>query len=109
MSVLSALKRVAHGVRPKMDGYQACVEMRALEKEVAARGRSYIMAVTALAGDAEKRRGLVECVLEFCVGTQAEPRRSGMDRWLTKPCDRNTITKAVEDARQILQEARSRA
>lgn len=45
-----------------MDGYQACLEMRAMEKATASRGRSQIIAVTALGGADEKRRGLVECV-----------------------------------------------
>lgn len=43
-----------------MDGYQACLEMRAIEKAMTQRGRSQIIAVTALGGEAEKRRGLVE-------------------------------------------------
>jgi hypothetical protein len=34
--------------------------MRALEKANPARGRAQIIAVTALTGDGEKRRGLVE-------------------------------------------------
>jgi CheY-like chemotaxis protein len=45
---------------PRMDGYQACTEMRAIEKEMQSRGKSQIIAVTALASEAEKRRGLVE-------------------------------------------------
>ena len=71
---------------PKMDGYQACTEMRAIEKQTG-RPRSHIIAVTALASDDEKQRGLVEC---------------GMDKWLTKPCDKPTITKQVEQARRAL-------
>lgn len=71
---------------PKMDGYQAATEMRAIEKQ-AGRTRSHIIAVTALASDDEKQRGLVEC---------------GMDKWLTKPCDKPTITKVVEQARKAL-------
>jgi len=45
---------------PKMDGYQACLEMRAIEKAMEGRGPSQIIAVTALGGEAEKHRGLVE-------------------------------------------------
>ena len=45
---------------PKMDGYQACVEMRAIEKKSRRRGSSQIIAVTALGGEDEKRKGLVE-------------------------------------------------
>jgi CheY-like chemotaxis protein len=45
---------------PKMDGYQACIEMRAIEKAQDGKGASQIIAVTALGGEAEKRRGLVE-------------------------------------------------
>ena len=71
---------------PKMDGYQASTEMRTIEKQTG-RNRSHIIAVTALASDDEKQRGLVEC---------------GMDKWLTKPCDKPTITKQVEQARRAL-------
>jgi CheY-like chemotaxis protein len=45
---------------PKMDGYQACTEMRAIEKANKARGHSQIIAVTALGGEMERHRGLVE-------------------------------------------------
>lgn len=45
-----------------MDGYQACLEMRAIEKAMSGRVRSVIIAVTALSGEADKRRGLVEYV-----------------------------------------------
>jgi len=45
---------------PKMDGYQACLEMRAIEKAMARQGSSQIIAVTALGGEAEKHRGIVE-------------------------------------------------
>jgi CheY-like chemotaxis protein len=45
---------------PRMDGYQACIEMRAIEKSMGARGKSQIIAVTALASEAERRRGLME-------------------------------------------------
>lgn len=87
---------------PRMDGYTAAVEMRLIEKrkrgdngEMDDRNggyntpmdRSQIFAVTALAGEDEKRRGLVEC---------------GMDRWLTKPCPKATLQRVVEDARRQL-------
>ncbi|GMK57489.1 hypothetical protein CspeluHIS016_0403230 [Cutaneotrichosporon spelunceum] len=83
---------------PKMDGFTAASEMRLTEKRLcgsaaaaAANGgrsptpavRSKIFAITALAGEDEKRRGLVEC---------------GMDRWLTKPCPKLTLQKVVEEA-----------
>ncbi|BEI96246.1 hypothetical protein CcaverHIS631_0111950 [Cutaneotrichosporon cavernicola] len=80
---------------PKMDGFTAASEMRLTEKRLnggaAANGtrsptpavRSKIFAITALAGEDEKRRGLVEC---------------GMDRWLTKPCSKLTLQKVVEEA-----------
>lgn len=71
---------------PKMDGYQASTEMRNIEKQEN-RSRSNIIAVTALASEDEKHKGLVEC---------------GMDKWLTKPCDKPTITKYVEQARKEL-------
>lgn len=93
---------------PRMDGYAAAVEMRLIEKrkrgEAGETGdgvgpyatyscsgystpmnRSKIFAVTALAGEDEKRRGLVE---------------SGMDMWLTKPCPKATLQKVVEEARR---------
>lgn len=83
---------------PKMDGFTAASEMRLAEQrrgsaatitslEQEARKeeerRSKIFAITALAGDDEKRRGLVEC---------------GMDLWLTKPCPKLTLQKVMEDA-----------
>jgi CheY-like chemotaxis protein len=71
---------------PKMDGYQASVEIRNIEKREN-RSRSSIIAVTALASEDEKHKGLVEC---------------GMDKWLTKPCDKPTITKCVDEARNVL-------
>lgn len=67
---------------PEMDGYQVAQEMRQIEL-ASGRPRSAIIAVTALGSEAERKRGLVEC---------------GMDTWLTKPCGKATITKAVEDA-----------
>lgn len=45
---------------PKMDGYQACTEMRAIEKAAGKKHSSQIIAVTALGGEEERRRGLVE-------------------------------------------------
>ena len=71
---------------PKMDGYAASVEMRAIERECS-RAESHIIAVTALASEAEKHRGLVE---------------SGMNHWLQKPFTKAIITKAVEEARETL-------
>jgi CheY-like chemotaxis protein len=49
--------------------------------------RSKIIAVTALSGEDERHRGLVEC---------------GMDQWLTKPCHKPTLQKVVDQARQEL-------
>ncbi|KAL7423038.1 hypothetical protein Q5752_002337 [Cryptotrichosporon argae] len=102
---------------PRMDGYAAASAMRMIEKarhaEHAARAiggngavngsdiginghdaagapapaRSRIIAVTALGGESDKRRGLVEC---------------GMDEWLVKPCAKQTITRVVEEARSLL-------
>ena len=43
-----------------MDGYQASLEMCAIENASVAHRRSQIIAVTALAGGAEKQRGLAE-------------------------------------------------
>lgn len=45
---------------PKMDGYQACIELRSIERHESDRPRSKIIAVTALSSEEEKRRGLVE-------------------------------------------------
>ena len=42
-----------------MDGFQASLEMRSIERKDD-RGKSQIIAVTALAGADEKRRGLLE-------------------------------------------------
>ncbi|WWD18560.1 hypothetical protein CI109_103013 [Kwoniella shandongensis] len=72
---------------PRKDGYQSAIEMRAIEKADSTRQRAKIIAVTALASDAEKRKGLVEC---------------SMDDWLTKPCGKAMITKVVEEARAEL-------
>ncbi|ORY25636.1 hypothetical protein BCR39DRAFT_600069 [Naematelia encephala] len=72
---------------PRMDGYQACAEMRAIEKELESKGKSQIIAVTALSSEAARRRGLVE---------------SGFDQWHTKPCGRAAIQKMVTDARDLL-------
>ncbi|KAL1408538.1 hypothetical protein Q8F55_005350 [Vanrija albida] len=95
---------------PRMDGYAAATEMRLIEKRRAAVAssklsalgisddnndsgaatpavRSTIIAVTALASDDERRRGLVECQ---------------MDQWLTKPCPKATLQGVVMDARKEL-------
>ena len=45
--------------RPKMDGFQASLEMRSIENKLN-RKKSQIIAVTALGGEAEKHKGLVE-------------------------------------------------
>lgn len=42
---------------PRKDGFQACREMRELEKEDPNRVRAEIIAVTALSADEEKDRG----------------------------------------------------
>lgn len=81
---------------PRMDGYAAAQEMRLIEKRRAAAlsgspddgtvspmARSKIIAVTALAGEDERRRGLVEC---------------GFDTWLTKPCPKMTLQRVVDEA-----------
>jgi CheY-like chemotaxis protein len=73
---------------PKMDGYQAATEMRAIEKANSRDGRpSVIIAVTALASEDEKRKGLVEC---------------GIDEWICKPFSKATITQRVDKARKEL-------
>ncbi|KAK8858668.1 hypothetical protein IAR55_002897 [Kwoniella newhampshirensis] len=72
---------------PRKDGYQAAIEMRAVEHDSPTRQRAKIIAVTALGSQAEKRKGLVEC---------------RMDGWLTKPCGKAMITKVVEEARKTL-------
>ncbi|WVF68925.1 hypothetical protein IAT40_003699 [Kwoniella sp. CBS 6097] len=72
---------------PEKDGYQACTEMRGIEKEHPERQKAEIIAVTALASDEEKRRGLVEC---------------NFDQWYTKPCGKQTIIKIVDQASQRL-------
>ena len=56
-----------------MDGYQACWEMRAIEKAMPARGRSQIIAVTAMGGEVEKRRGLVEYASSLSHESSADP------------------------------------
>ncbi|WVQ96444.1 hypothetical protein IAU59_003549 [Kwoniella sp. CBS 9459] len=76
---------------PKKDGYQACTEMREIEKACSDRRKAEIIAVTALGSEEEKRRGLVEC---------------NFDEWYTKPCGKKTILKIVDEACQRLQAAR---
>ncbi|ORX40020.1 hypothetical protein BD324DRAFT_615975 [Kockovaella imperatae] len=71
---------------PKMDGFQASFEMREIERKTKRR-KSQIIAVTALAGEAEKHKGLVEC---------------GMDTWMTKPCGKVAIHRAIDDAKEAL-------
>ncbi|WVR06437.1 hypothetical protein IAU60_003468 [Kwoniella sp. DSM 27419] len=75
---------------PRKDGYQACVEMRGIEKELAHRPRAEIIAVTALASDEQRQHGLVEC---------------SFDEWHTKPCGKAQITKIVEQAIERLKRA----
>ncbi|WWC88463.1 uncharacterized protein L201_003374 [Kwoniella dendrophila CBS 6074] len=72
---------------PRKDGYQTCIEMRSIENERATRQKSQIIAVTALASDGEKKRGLVEC---------------NMDEWYTKPCGKASIIRIVEEASEKL-------
>lgn len=85
---------------PRMDGYAAAQEMRMIEKRRASESsgafddgtvsplvRSKIIAVTALSGEDERHRGLVEC---------------GMDNWVTKPLDRATLQRIMDDACQEL-------
>lgn len=55
---------------PKMNGYDACKEMRRIEEQK--KRASYIIAITALSDDFSKNRGIEEC---------------GMDEWLSKPLD----------------------
>ncbi|WRT67849.1 uncharacterized protein IL334_004823 [Kwoniella shivajii] len=74
---------------PRMDGYQACTEMRSIEKQSPERQKAQIIAVTALGSDDEKKRGLVEC---------------NMDEWHTKPCGKAAITRIVQKASQKLLE-----
>jgi CheY-like chemotaxis protein len=59
---------------PRMDGYQACAEMRSIERHDPSRPRSQIIAVTALSSEEEKRHGLVECVARpFLITFQPPP------------------------------------
>lgn len=71
---------------PKMDGYEACIEMRKREQEEQQQNKSYIMAITALSDDYSKKKGL-----EIC----------GMDEWLSKPLD---IVKFKERIKSLHQE-----
>ncbi|WWC62667.1 uncharacterized protein I303_105264 [Kwoniella dejecticola CBS 10117] len=78
---------------PRKDGYQTCVEMRSIENENENerdnrnKSRSQIIAVTALGSEEEKRKGLVECK---------------MDKWYTKPCNKETILRIVREATEVL-------
>jgi CheY-like chemotaxis protein len=58
---------------PRMDGYQACAEMRSIERHDPSRPRSQIIAVTALSSEEEKRHGLVECVGATALGSSTTP------------------------------------
>ncbi|WWC70842.1 uncharacterized protein I206_104794 [Kwoniella pini CBS 10737] len=66
---------------PKKDGFQTCLEMRLIEKEL--KIKSQIIAVTALGSEEEKRKGLVEC---------------DMNKWFIKPCSKSTIIEIVKQA-----------
>lgn len=61
--------------------------MRAIEKRHNRSKASVIIAVTALASEDQKRKGLVEC---------------GIDEWVTKPFSKATIIQKVEKARREL-------
>ena len=87
---------------PRKDGFAAASEMRAFESKLvrspardaddrsrrpfsAQRGRAYIIAVTAMSSEANKRRGLVEC---------------GIDEWRIKPVQIRDLRDDVEKMKQ---------
>ncbi|ORY31773.1 hypothetical protein BCR39DRAFT_525320 [Naematelia encephala] len=65
---------------PVKDGFAAAAEMRHIESKLKWQ-RSRIIAVTALSGEAQKRRGFIEC---------------GIDEWRTKPVGIKSLREAVE-------------
>ena len=65
---------------PHKDGFAAAAEMREIES-TQGRKRATIIAVTAMSGEAQRRRGLLEC---------------GIDQWRTKPVSINDLKNAVE-------------
>lgn len=65
---------------PHKDGFTAAAEMRQIEV-TQMRNRATIIAVTALSGEAQKRRGILEC---------------GIDTWRTKPVSIKQLKADVE-------------
>jgi DNA-binding response OmpR family regulator len=65
---------------PRKDGFAAAAEMRDIEAKHR-RSRATIIAVTAMSGEAQKRRGLLEC---------------GVDEWRTKPVRIKELKSDVE-------------
>jgi CheY-like chemotaxis protein len=65
---------------PVKDGFQAAAEMRAIERGQGKR-RCRIIAVTAMSGESQRRRGMVEC---------------GIDEWRTKPVGIKQLREEVE-------------
>lgn len=65
---------------PHKDGFTAAAEMRQIET-AHRRKPSTIIAVTALSGEAQKRRGLLEC---------------GITQWKTKPVSLKELKADVE-------------
>ena len=65
---------------PRKDGFAAAAEMRQIES-AHKRKRAHIIAVTAMSGEAQKRRGLLEC---------------GIDEWKVKPISIGSLRDEVE-------------
>lgn len=72
---------------PKMNGYDACKEIRRIEKKSA-----HIVAITALSDDFSKKKGIEEC---------------GMDEWLSKPLDILKFKERIKGLYQSFQEDES--
>jgi CheY-like chemotaxis protein len=66
---------------PRKDGFAAASEMRAYERSQDVPRRAKIIAVTAMGGEAARRRGLAEC---------------GIDEWRTKPVGIKDLREDVE-------------
>ncbi|KAK4686457.1 hypothetical protein P7C73_g3663, partial [Tremellales sp. Uapishka_1] len=65
---------------PRKDGFEAAAEMREIER-IHKRSRAKIIAVTALSGEGQKRKGMLEC---------------GIDEWRTKPVAIKELKSDVE-------------
>lgn len=71
---------------PVKDGFAAAAEIRQMEAKEGKGKRCRIIAVTAMSGEAQKRRGLLEC---------------GISEWRTKPVSIGELKAEVEKSKEM--------